>query len=48
MIGWAAALVAVVPMVIGGALHPQFFWRRAGVGRRSGLGDLAGGGSAGE
>ena len=27
VIGWAAALAAVVPMVIGGALHPQFFWR---------------------
>jgi hypothetical protein len=26
VIGWAAALLAVVPMVIGGALHPQFFW----------------------
>lgn len=26
VIGWAAALVAVVPMVIGGALHPQFLW----------------------
>jgi hypothetical protein len=25
VIGWGAALVAVVPMVIGGALHPQFF-----------------------
>ena len=24
VIGWAAALVAVIPMVIGGALHPQF------------------------
>jgi hypothetical protein len=27
VIGWAAALAAIVPMVIGGALHPQFFWR---------------------
>ena len=26
VIGWAAALAAVVPMVIGGALHPQFSW----------------------
>jgi len=26
VIGWAAALVAVLPMVIGGALHPQFSW----------------------
>lgn len=26
VIGWAAALVAIVPMVIGGALHPQFSW----------------------
>jgi hypothetical protein len=26
VIGWAAALAAVVPMVIGGALHPQFFF----------------------
>lgn len=25
VIGWAAALMAVVPMVIAGALHPQFF-----------------------
>jgi uncharacterized protein len=25
-IGWAAALIAVVPMVIAGALHPQFSW----------------------
>jgi uncharacterized protein len=28
VIGWAAALVAVVPMVIGGSLHPQFSWAR--------------------
>ena len=27
VIGWAAALAAVVPMVIGGALHPEFFVR---------------------
>jgi hypothetical protein len=27
VIGWAAALAAVVPMVLGAALHPQFFWR---------------------
>jgi hypothetical protein len=26
VIGWAAALAAVVPMMIGAALHPQFFW----------------------
>jgi hypothetical protein len=26
VIGWAAALIALVPMVIGGALHPQFSW----------------------
>jgi len=26
VIGWAAAVVALVPMVIAGALHPQFFW----------------------
>lgn len=26
VIGWAAALVAIVPMVIAGALHPQFLW----------------------
>jgi uncharacterized protein len=26
VIGWAAALAAVVPMVIGGALHPQFLF----------------------
>jgi hypothetical protein len=26
VIGWGAALVAIVPMVVGGALHPQFFW----------------------
>jgi membrane protease YdiL (CAAX protease family) len=26
VIGWAAALAAVVPMVIFGALHPQFLW----------------------
>ena len=26
LIGWAAALAAVVPMVIAGALHPQFSW----------------------
>lgn len=26
MIGWAAALVAVIPAVILGALHPEFFW----------------------
>lgn len=25
VIGWAAALAVVVPMVLGGALHPQFF-----------------------
>lgn len=27
VIGWAAALAAIVPMVIAGALHPQFFLR---------------------
>lgn len=26
VIGWAAALIAVVPMMIAAALHPQFFW----------------------
>lgn len=26
VIGWAAALAAIVPMVIFGALHPQFSW----------------------
>ena len=26
VIGWAAALAAVVPMVLGGALHPQFYF----------------------
>lgn len=26
VIGWAAALTALIPMVIGGALHPQFVW----------------------
>lgn len=26
VIGWAAALAAVVPMMIAGALHPQFLW----------------------
>ena len=26
VIGWAAALAALVSMVISGALHPQFFW----------------------
>lgn len=26
VIGWAAALAAIVPMMIAGALHPQFSW----------------------
>src|ERR1700761_9337035 len=26
VIGWAAALAAIVPMMIAGALHPQFLW----------------------
>jgi uncharacterized protein len=26
VIGWAAALVAILPMMIAGALHPQFSW----------------------
>lgn len=26
VIGWAAALLAVIPMVIAGALHPEFSW----------------------
>jgi uncharacterized protein len=29
VIGWAAALVAIVPMVIAGALHPEFVWTRS-------------------
>jgi membrane protease YdiL (CAAX protease family) len=29
VIGWAAALVAVIPMTIVGALHPQFTWRES-------------------
>ena len=26
VIGWAAAVIAVIPMVIAGALHPEFLW----------------------
>lgn len=26
LIGWAAAVIAVIPMVIAGALHPEFSW----------------------
>jgi membrane protease YdiL (CAAX protease family) len=26
VIGWAAALVAILPMMIAGALHPEFLW----------------------
>ncbi len=26
VIGWAAAVIAVIPMVIAGALHPEFTW----------------------
>lgn len=29
VIGWAAALMAIVPMVIAGALHPEFLWTRS-------------------
>ncbi len=31
IIGWAAALVAVIPTVILGALHPSFFWSGSAV-----------------
>jgi hypothetical protein len=31
IIGWAAALVAVIPAVVVGALHPQFFWSRSSI-----------------
>ena len=27
IIGWAAAVIAVIPMVIAGALHPEFSWK---------------------
>jgi hypothetical protein len=27
VIGWAAAVLAVIPMVIAGALHPEFSWK---------------------
>lgn len=29
VIGWAAALIAIAPMVIAGSLHPQFSWSGA-------------------
>jgi hypothetical protein len=31
IIGWSAALVAIIPTVILGALHPEFFWSRSSI-----------------